>query len=98
MFGAQKSFIASEIFLRRDIGAMLAALDVTLRSVPDSVQSPHAAAYRRGFRAALGAVATALHIPVELVLPSAPSAPVVRVFTVDPAGYLTTGEGGDQWT
>jgi hypothetical protein len=52
--------IGSEVFTKPDITAMLAALVLVQQQAGGS--SPHDAAYRNGFAAAILAVATALHI------------------------------------
>ena len=57
----------SEVFMREDLAAILRALAVTAAVASAGAQAPHAAAYRRGFAAALAAIATALHVrPEEL--------------------------------
>jgi len=56
-----KPVMRSEVFLRADLAALLGAIALTA-DVSSSNDSPHAAAYRRGFVAALAAVATGLHI------------------------------------
>lgn len=62
--------LRSEVFLREDIAALLAAIALTAAQNPPP--GPHAAAYRRGVATTLAAVATALHIsPEELTPPAA---------------------------
>ena len=51
--------IRSEVFLRQDLEAILAALAVTAAQIGGP--GPHDLAYRRGFGAALGAMAVAIH-------------------------------------
>jgi hypothetical protein len=51
--------IRSEVFLRHDLEAILAALAVT--AAASGGPGPHDLAYRRGFAAALVAEATAIH-------------------------------------
>jgi len=53
----------STVCLREDMVALLSALSVLARITMEGRNSPHDAAFRRGFAAALYAVATALHIP-----------------------------------
>jgi hypothetical protein len=53
----------SDVFMRSDVAALLAAIALT--AVATGGNSPHDAAYRRGFAAAVAAVATALHIAPE---------------------------------
>lgn len=59
--------LQSEVFMRRDLAAIMAALAHTA-TVTQEPCGPHAAAFRRGFRAALEAVALAVHIPPAEVL------------------------------
>ncbi len=72
----------SEVFLREDITALLAAIALTAAATGGN--SPHDAAYRRGFAAAIGAVATGLHI--------APGAIAARLQPFAELGRLTDRE------
>jgi hypothetical protein len=76
----------SEVFLRRDLAAILEAISYAAAAASDP-DTPHGAAYRRGFRAALAAVALAVHIPPEEV--TSPGVRV-RVYTVSSAALPVT--------
>jgi hypothetical protein len=55
----------SEVFMREDLEAILRAIALTVAVTSAGAQSPHDAAFRRGFAAAIAAVATATHIEVN---------------------------------
>lgn len=59
----------SEVFMREDLAAMLRSIAMTANVTSSEAASPHAAAYRKGFAAALCAVATAVHIAPADLLP-----------------------------
>lgn len=55
--------IRSEVFLREDLQDILAAITLTVHMTGGN--SPHDAAYRRGFATAIAAIATATHIDIS---------------------------------
>lgn len=60
---------SSDRFMRLDLAAILSAIALTAAAT-GSGQEPQDAAYRRGFAAAIAAIATATHItPTEIGVP-----------------------------
>lgn len=57
--------LRSEVFMRQDLEAILQALALTAAVSSSGSESPHAAAYRRGFAAAIAAMAVAIHADVR---------------------------------
>jgi hypothetical protein len=54
---------AGQVFTDGDLANILAAVALAAVAASSGNDSPHAAAYRRGFAAALGAVAVAVGVP-----------------------------------
>jgi hypothetical protein len=55
--------LAGQVFTDGDLANILAAVALAAGAASSGNASPHAAAYRRGFAAALGAVALAVGVP-----------------------------------